>query len=245
MLEITGARVHYTNMGYSPSASVFKPGRLLLIFCVILGPSLRTEAMDGAAIIGQMEGAYAKVDDYQARVEVKTFESNGSVKVERFLYTFKKPRSIRLDMETPHPGMVLIFPDEKGKVYVRFGGKFPLPALHLSLSSRLLRVSSGQRLDQTDLGQLIANIAHSLTDQEQGPVSIIEEGQGLFIRVLAADHFRPHITTLYEFKIDEALWLPVAIEESTPAGSPERSVVFKGLRINTGITRAFFHAARG
>ena len=189
-----------------------------------------------------MEAAWAKVEDYRTRVEVRSFGSDGSARVQKFLYTFKKPKWVRLDMETPYPGMVLVYPDESGKVSVRPLKGAHFLTLHLSPDSRLLKVSSEQRLDQTDMGQLIGKISHSLTDQRQGRPNIIEEGGEIVIRVLAADHFRPGVITLYGFRIDEAFWLPVTVEEASPTGRLERIVTFQDLRINTGITRAFFHA---
>jgi outer membrane lipoprotein-sorting protein len=194
-------------------------------------------------VIGRTEAAWARVEDYQTRVEVKNFAPDGSVKVERFLYRFKKPGWIRLDMETPHPGMVLIYPDENGKVIVRPGMHFPV--LHLAPDSRLLKVASGQRLDQTDMGQLIAKISHSLTDQGRGPATLTEEEGYLLIRVLAANHFRPAVTTLYGFRIDVGSWLPVGVEEMSPGGKPERTVTFRDLRINPGITQALFRPVKG
>jgi outer membrane lipoprotein-sorting protein len=216
-----------------------------MFLCAIVCRPAPAGAADVGTIINRMEAAYAKVEDYQAHVEVKNFRSDGSVKVERFLYSFKKPKWIRLDMETPHPGMVLIYPDEKGKVFVRPGGKIHFPTLHLSPDSRLLKASSGQRLDQTEMGQLITKIAHSVTDEEKGPVDIIEEGGDFLIRVLAVDHFRPGVTTLYGFRIDKDFWLPVEVEEATPAGVLGRTVTFHMLRINTGMTLAFFDMGSG
>ena len=95
------------------------------------------------------------------------------------------------------------------------------------------------------MGQLITNMSHSLTGQRKGPVSVAETRGEMVIRVLAADHFRPGVTTLYGFRIDERFWLPVAVEEATPAGRVKRVVTFRDLLINTGITQAFFGKSGG
>ncbi len=244
-LAMGSPKAHHTNMGSVSSTAHLRLGLAVLFFCAIVGRFVPVGAADVGTIITRMEAAYAKVEDYQAHVEVKNFGSDGSVKVERFLYSFKKPKWIRLDMETPHPGMVLIYPDEKGKVFVRPGGWMHFSVFHLSPDNRLLKVSSEQRLDQTDMGQLITKISHSVTDEGQGPVSTTEEGGNILIRVLAADHFRPGVTTLYRFRVDESSWLPVEVEEATPAGVLERTVTFHMLRINTGITQAFFGMGSG
>ena len=204
-------------------------------------PSVSSASAWGAdEIIRNTEAAWTKVEDYRMRVEVTTFAKDGSTSIEKFIYSFKKPGSIRLDFQEPHPGMTVIYPDKDGKAFVRPSGLLRLFTLHLSLESRLLAVSSGQRIDQTDMGRLIRNIAHSLTDSRVGPKAVTEEGGIIRVRVLAADHFLPGVPTLYHFFIDSRLWLPKRVEEATPAGKKKRVVAFFDVRTNMGIPDDFF-----
>jgi len=195
-------------------------------------------------IIHDMEAAYEKVEDYRTEVEVRDFTPGGPSKTERFLYSFKKPDSIRLDFEAPHAGTTMIYPDPSGKVVVRLGGIAHLFTFHLSPGSRLLADPSGQRIDQTDLGLLIENICRSLTHESRGPVTIAEEEKVIRIRVLAKDHFLPGVTTLYSFLIDGKIWLPQGVEEATPDNQLKRVVLFRDLRTNVGIPDAFFGNGR-
>ncbi len=192
-------------------------------------------SVDPETILKKMEGAYSAVNDYQANMETTTYQESGSSQTKKFLYTFKKPKRIRLDFESPDKGMILVYPDKNGKVAVHRHFTF-----HLSPDSSFLRVSPGQRIDQTDLGLLITNIRHSLTDQRRGPVKISEEDGNIEIRVLAEDHFRKGVTTQYRFTIDERLWLPVKVEEFTSGGGLERSILFRNLRTNIGVPDSFF-----
>jgi outer membrane lipoprotein-sorting protein len=217
------------------------------VFCLLfqgLPFAASAAALDAGEIIRNMEAAYGKVEDYRMGVEVTTFADDGSASIEKFLYSFKKPDRIRLDFEKPHPGLVVIFPDEKGKVFVRPPGLAHLFAFHLSPESRLLAVSPGQRIDQTDLGLLIRNIADSLTDRRLGPLTLTEEGSVIRVRVLAADHFLPGVATLYRFLIDRTVWLPIGVEEETPSGRKKRTVAFVHLRTNVGIPDEFFRTDR-
>ncbi len=195
--------------------------------------------MDANSILKRMESAYAKVNDYQTDVEAKIYEDRESFSTKKFLYTFKKPKRIRLDFESPHSGMVLIYPDKNGKVSVHPGGVAHILQFHLSSGDPLIRGASGQRIDQTDLGLLIKNISHSLTDQARGPVEIKEDGE-IRIRVLAVNHFQESDVTLYHFFIDKRLWLPVKVEESTPDGRLRRTIIFHNLRMNVGFPDTFF-----
>jgi len=197
-------------------------------------------AFDGEPIVKKMEAAFERLKDYQTNVEVRTYGSDGSFQTEKFLYTFKKPKRIRLDLQSPHSGMILIYPGKKGKVTVQPSGLPHLFALNLGPDNRLLVQSSGQQIDQTDVGLLIENITHSLTDQRRGPVDITEEGGSVRIRVPAANHFRGDMVTLYRFFIDDTLWLPVRVEESTSDGHLERSITFGNLKIDVGVQDTFF-----
>ncbi len=212
----------------------------VLLICLMGFYASAETPLDADTLLKKMERAYANVNDYKARVEVRTVKSDGSSEAEKFLYTFKKPKWIRLDFESPHAGMILVYPDKNGKVAVRPSGLAHLLKFHLAPDSRLLRGSSGQRIDQTDLGLLIKNISHSLTDQRRGPVEIAEENGYARVRVLATDHFREDVVTLYQFFIDKKLWLPEKVEEFTPDGRPERSITFEDLRINNGVPDGFF-----
>ena len=102
--------------------------------------------------------------------------------------------------------MILVYPDKNGKVAVRPAGLAHFLKFHLEPDSRLLKGSSGQRIDQTDIGLLIKNIARSLTDQRRGPAEIVEENGHVRIRVLAVNHFHEDVVTLYQFFIDKKLW---------------------------------------
>ncbi len=211
-----------------------------LIFCLIACPAVGEVSLDGQAVVKKMQAAYETVTDYRANVEVKHYKKDGTFETEKFRYTFKKPTWIRLDFESPHPGMVLVYPDSNGKVAVQPGGLAHLLKLHLAPDNRLLAPSSGQRIDQTDIGLLIRNISHSLTDQRRGPEDISEEGECVKIRVLAADHFRPNVVTLYQFQIDKSQWLPTSVEQSTANGRLERRVTFDDLKINNGFPDSLF-----
>jgi outer membrane lipoprotein-sorting protein len=213
-----------------------------IIILVFFAPS-RTPAqpsLDSETLLKNMEGAYVQVMDYQTRVEIETYRRDGSFAVQKFLYTFKKPERIRLDFETPHSGLVLVYPDQNGKAVVRPHGLGRFFTLHLAPGNSLLRMSSGQRIDQTDLGLLIKNIGQSLTDQRRGPAEFAEGDGHIRVRVLADDHFQKGVETLYQFFIDKKLWLPAEVEESTPEGRLERKIIFHNPRINPGVPDSFF-----
>ncbi len=186
-------------------------------------------------LLKNVERAYAGVNDYQADMEIKTYKKDGSFQTRKFLYTFKKPGRIRLDFEIPHAGMIVIYPDPDGRVILRRFFTF-----HLSPDNPFLRDPSGQRIDQTDMGLLIEKIAQSLTDHRRGALEMTEEEQEIRIRVVADDHFRKGVVTGYQFFIDKKRFLPVRVEESTPGGLLERTIVFRSFKTNLEVPDSFF-----
>jgi hypothetical protein len=181
------------------------------------------------ALIARMEARYALVDHYQTETTVRLYRDGQLTKTQRFLYTFRKPNHVRAELRSPHPGTVLVYPDAMGKVLVKPGGWLGFLKLHIAVDSAALRSRSGQRIDQTDMGLLIQNIAHSLTDRRHGDVTITHNDDAVVVEVLADDHFLPDALTLYRFTIDDASGLPIAIEELTPDGVPKRDLTFQAL----------------
>jgi outer membrane lipoprotein-sorting protein len=220
------------------TAFVRYPVWVLFLFLIPLETFAQTPNIQG--LLKKMESAYAQVTDYQAKMEVRTYSNDHSSKAEKFLYSFKKPKKIRLDIESPHPGMILVYPDHKGKVGVRPSGWARFITLSLAPDSYLLKVSSGQPIDQTDMGLLIKNISKSLTDEQYSRPELKEEETTIRLLVLAENHFRKGVRTRYEFLIDKMKWLPVEVREYTPDKVLERQIIFKDLRINIGVKDSFF-----
>lgn len=217
---------------------------LMAIAMLCFPPACMGAGRDAGAetIVRQMQAAWANVHDYRARMLIRTYRDSGSPDTQTFFYTFRKPDQIRIDFIRPHPGMVMIYPDKEGRVFIRPSGLARLFRLHLPPDSPRLVVSAGQRIDQTDLGLLIANIARSVGSERRGPVFTFEENGLAVIQTVAVDHFRPDVVTAYRFLIDKHMWLPVRVEESTPGGQTERTISFFDLEVNVSIPVAFFKA---
>ena len=220
-------------------------GTCILIFFVIFVPNLwatssPSNGEEAANIIAQMEGAYAAVKEYQTETEVQEYREGRVVETKHFLYTFRKPDHVRIDMKSPYPGMILVYPDKEGKVHVRFGGLAGFLKLRLATDSMLLKNSAGQRIDQTDMGLLIRNMAHSLTDRRRGAIRVAREDGRVHVEVLAEDHFLAGVLTLYRFSIDTTRWLPAEVKESTPAGATKRKVLFLNMRTAPAVPANLF-----
>jgi outer membrane lipoprotein-sorting protein len=195
---------------------------------------------DVETVLENMKVAYDKVKDYQTEVGITFFEKDGSSRTETTLYTFKKPKWIRLDFVSPRPGLIMIYPDRNNKVFIKPRGLLSILGFHRPLDDPLLKSPTGQRINQTDLGLLIKNIRHGVTDQRRGPVSILEDDNTIQIEVLADDHFLEGVETRYQFLISKELWLPVEVSASKENGVQEWRIVFRNLRTNINVPDALF-----
>lgn len=212
---------------------------LITILAIFEAFSPVPEGITPSSLVRNMELAYEKVKDYRMEVEVRKPGEYGSWKEEKYAYTYKKPHHIRIDFKKPHAGTIAVYPGKEGKVLVRPWGWRALD-LRLSPGSLLLGDPSGQRVDQTDLGLLIRNIAASIGEGRRGPLEIFESENVITIRVPAEDHFQKGKVTIYEFSVDRKSWLPVEIGEFTPEGAAKRRLLFSNIQINLGIPDSFF-----
>ena len=193
-----------------------------------------------AAIMARVAAAYAKVESYQTDMEVREYRKGKYLQSKRFLYTFRKPGQLRIDMQSPEPGTILVYPDQGGKVTLRPGGWTGFVTLHLAPDNALLASGSGQRIDQSDFGLLLRNIQHSISDGRRGAVGVSESNGRVSIEVLADDHFLRGVRTLYCFVIDTSSWLPLEVHESTAQGLPKRISIFGNLKTSIAINDSFF-----
>ena len=211
----------------------------LILLALLLIPANAGDYADPQVLLKRVQSAYEAVKDYRVMVQVVIAAENAGWRKEEFIYTFKKPRQIRIDFQIPQSGTILIFPDEQGKALVRpWGWRFL--DLHLAPDSLLLANPSGQRIDQTHFGLLIKNIGRSMDEGRRGALEIFEEDQYVRIRVLAENHFREGKVTSYQFTIDKSSCFPAELEERTPDGVFERKITFRDLAVNTGVPDMFF-----
>jgi outer membrane lipoprotein-sorting protein len=212
---------------------------LLAAVAAEAGPVPR-EAAEAAGIVARMTTAYEKVAGYQTATETSEYRDDRIVATRRFRYSFHKPDRLRIDMETPHPGMRIVYPDEKGQVFVHFGGWMSFMKLRLAPDNSLFATRAGQRLDQSDFGLLIRNIGRSIGEERRGELTVREKDGRVQLEVVATDHFLPEEVTRYCFVIDRTLWLPVAVTESTPEGRLKRTIRFRDLTIVPAFPEDFF-----
>lgn len=101
-----------------------------------------------------------------------TLRSQGSGGEEVIRYSYQHPGYVRMDMETPYRGAVLIYRPDTGKVQLwPFGSPGRRPGLSLRPTNRMVRSSRGHRVDQSDVGTLLRNVQQL---QQHGNARLLE-----------------------------------------------------------------------
>jgi hypothetical protein len=136
--------------------------------------------------------------------------------------------------------MSIVFPNAEGKVSIRPPLIGNVMKFNLDPRNAFLEISPGQQINQSDLGMLIRNIKHSVTDMLIGDLKVVSHAQHTEIHVLSDNPFQRGIPTRYVFSIDRTFSLPVGVRESSEDNVPRRTVSYEHLRLNTGIPDSFF-----
>ena len=113
---------------------------------------LATSAM--ADPLTEAETAFRALDSYRATV--RSVAADGERQAMRYFY--RKPGWVRIEMLSPHAGVVLIYDPGTHRVQLwPFGVNRALP-LSLSPDNRLLRGARGHRVDRSHVGALLENL---------------------------------------------------------------------------------------
>lgn len=103
---------------------------------------------------------------YQLRIDSQSAQGDRT----QMRYSYRQPGYVRMDFTEPHRGAALIYDPNSGKVRVWPFGIGTIPVLSLSPSNALVQDPSGHRVDQSDIGTLLANIRHL---QQGGTTTVI------------------------------------------------------------------------
>lgn len=88
-------------------------------------------------------------------------------------YSFQKPNKVRMDIEKPSKGAILIYnPDVSEKVKVMPFPKLPFFVLNYGLTDRRVSSDSGGTIDKSDLGNRIESFCRDLEKQRDSPFNV-------------------------------------------------------------------------
>jgi hypothetical protein len=149
-------------------------------------------------------------------------------------YGYRKPGFVRMDFIRPHAGATLTFSPASGKVQLWPFGFDTFPRLVLSADSRLIQSPQGHRVDQSDIGALLANVRELQRHGDTQVVGAETVGTRRACHVIVAcssGHLVAGVSR-YELWFDLSLRLPVRIVSKGAAREPMETVLMEDLRID-------------
>lgn len=193
-----------------------------------------------ADTLNPIQGA---IERYQSVAGYRlTLKSSTGNRIEMVRYSFKKPGHVRMEFIKPFKGAVLVYdPATKQAKLWPFGyGSFP--ALTLSPENRLIRSSTGQRVDQSDMGALYRNVSAL---QERGKTEImgtepLGEKETVHVVIEGEAGFSVGAVHRYQLWLDVAAGFPVKVSSHDAAGRVIEVVEMGDLQINPEFPEGFF-----
>jgi outer membrane lipoprotein-sorting protein len=180
---------------------------------------------------------YQNITSYQ--MQIRTTSNNDT---SLFLYYFKKPGFVRVELQQPFKGAVLIYDPVKKQAKLWPFGRHSLPGLALSPGNRLIKSPSGQQIDQSDVGTLYQN-TKSLQDHGKTDVLGLEniDGKETVHLVVEGDNgFSIASVHRYELWLNPETGFPARVVSYNAAGELMETVDMEALELNPDFPNDFF-----
>ncbi|WP_431225405.1 LolA family protein [Serratia sp. L9] len=186
----------------------------------------------------QAQQRFEQMVSYQVRLRSQSAQGDSTL----MRYSYRKPGLVRMDFTEPHPGAVLIYNPDKGKVRVWPFGIGRLPVVSLLPTNSLVQDPNGHRVDQSDIGFLLRNIRHL---QQAGKTDVIGEetlaGQKvLHVSVVGANAATIGNVHRYDIWLAGSPGFPVKVISYAVDDKLLESVVMDALVFNVQFPSDFF-----
>ena len=180
---------------------------------------------------------YRQISGYQV-----TIKSVGKGKTEIINYYFKKPGHVRMKFVAPFKGAELVYDPRSRQARLWPFGYGSFPSLNLSPDSRLIRSSTGQRVDRSDVGALYRNVralqGHG-TIETLG-IETFHGAEALHVAVSANDGFSLDGVSRYQLWLDGESGFPLRVMSYAMDGALMETVEMEELRIDPRFPEDFF-----
>lgn len=116
----------------------------------------------GADALTQAQTSFDALTSY--RVTMRVADGESPTTTETLRYVYKKPGWVRIEMVNPHAGVELVYDPQVRRVTVWPRGQGHFPTLTFRPDNSLLTGKHGQRIDQSDVGEMLKQ-ARRLVDK--------------------------------------------------------------------------------
>ena len=180
---------------------------------------------------------YENVASYQTTLRVSHGRSNEIIK-----YFFKKPGFVRMEFVKPHKGALLLYDPTTKRVRLQPFGNTKAFSLSLSPDNSLVKSPSGHRVDESDIGALLARVR--LLQQKGQATAAGEEQVGgkstVLVSVEGKQGFTVDGTNRFLLNLDAASLLPLQVRTYDGAGRLLETVLMDDLETDIPFDEQFF-----
>jgi outer membrane lipoprotein-sorting protein len=185
----------------------------------------------------------AAIENYENILSYQVTLISGSGGTEETIrYFYKKPGFVKMELVKPFKGAVLVYDPDMKKVKVMPFGSIKFLQLTLDPDNKLIKSSTGHRIDKSDIGELLHSVRKL---QKNGKTEILSEEDvngKTVIRISVngeGDHIVDGINT-YELWLEKETLLPLKVSSFDTAGRLIEEVLMNDLEINIAFPDGFF-----
>jgi outer membrane lipoprotein-sorting protein len=188
-------------------------------------------------LIDTVINTYENIESYQ--VTLRTSSNNSA---EEIKYYFKKPGYVRMEFIKPHKGAVLVYNPFKQKARLMPFGFLRFFVLTLDPGNRLIKSSTGHRVDESDIGALLKMVKRLQT--QGNAVTLKDETVGnrqtVHVRVEGEGDFNVDGIHKYLLWLDKETLMPLKVSVYNTQGKFIEELIMDDLQINIEFPGDFF-----
>lgn len=188
--------------------------------------------------LAEAEARFRALTTYQ--VTVRSTAADGERQVIRYFY--RKPGWVRMDFTQPHRGLVLIYDPAARKVRLWPFGLHHAPALTFAPGNPLVRSRSGQRIDRSDVGALLANLLQLRARGSMAPLGDMELATRPVVGMDIVGGAGNAVAGVHRYRVWLAhdTWFPLRVESFDAGASLIETVDMSDVEIDVTFPERFF-----
>ncbi|NPB04339.1 MAG: DUF1571 domain-containing protein [Thermotogae bacterium] len=189
-------------------------------------------SLTGPELVTKVKEAEKNLKDYTAQMESKTYK-DGKMEYKLYLHKYMRPGYIYMKViKGPNRGGVAVYHPDKKKVRVKKG---PLK-LWLSPDDRRLRSPVGHRIYESHIPWFVSRLNSEAKFVSEGTLF----GRKVLILEQPLDPTKNYGAVRARYWIDASTYLPLMVTDYDSGGGIVRTVKYKNLKINVGLTQEDF-----
>ncbi len=190
-------------------------------------------SMSGGELVAKVKEAGKNLRDYTARMESKTHDDKGRMEYKLYLQKYMRPGYVYMKViRGANKGGVAVYHPDRKKVRVKKG----FLKLWLSPDDNRLRSPKGHRIYESHIPWFISRLNNRAKFLHEATLF----GRKVYVLEQPLSPTKNYGAVRARYWIDAEKFLPVMVIDYDEGGKIVRSVKFKNLKVNVGLTKEDF-----